>query len=81
MAVGQNSINAYHQGGQEGLMAEDFPPWLQLTQPRATFIRKKVENRATEILICSILQQLFTAHSCHLEILVTGLPVYKVNIL
>ena len=51
MAVGQNSINAYDQGGQEGLMAEDFPPWLQLTQPRATFIRKKVENRATEILI------------------------------
>ena len=75
MAVGQNSINAYDQGCQEGLMAEDFPPWLQLTQPRATFVRKKVENRAREILICSISQQLFTAHSCHLEILVTVLCI------
>ena len=63
MAVGQNSINAYDQGGQEGLMADDFPPWLQLTQPRATFIRKKVENRATEILICSII--FFTNYLLH----------------
>ena len=75
MAVGQNSINAYDQGYHEGLMAEDFPLWLQLAQPRATFIRKKVENKATEILICSILHQLFTAHSCHLEILVTVLRI------
>ena len=75
MAVGQNSINAYEQGYHEGLMAEDFPLWLQLAQPRATFIRKKVENKATEILICSILHQLFTAHSCHLEILVTVLRI------
>ena len=30
MAVGQNSINAYDQGCRKGLMAEDFPPWLQL---------------------------------------------------
>ena len=33
MAVGQNSITAYDQDCQEGLMDEDFPPWLQLTQP------------------------------------------------
>ena len=61
MAVGQNSINAYDQGGQEGLMAEDFPPWLQLTQPRATFIRKKVEIEPQKFLSV----QFFTNYLLH----------------